>query len=185
MAKFDRKEKELEARYRNEIMELKDRIETIKGSNDTEKKTKIMLQERIDIVSKRNAENESEMNQKTVMIESLRSSIKTLNEKLNSLHAAEQQERSKFERDEISKRSHLQREISMLKEDLAQQKQVTELECGKLNRQHESLISKIDEGVKKTMNKKQNEVHKLYEEIQMKDAQILKYKELLQKQLFN
>lgn len=128
IAKYDRKEKEIEARFRTEIMELKDRIETLKDKSDAERRTKEMLEENLDITSKRLNDNDSEIQEKNEMIISLRNSVKTLTEKLNSIHTNEEQERAKFEREEISKRSALEREIILLREEVETQKQNVQIE---------------------------------------------------------
>ena len=182
IAKFDRKEKEVEAKYRTEIMELKERIEALKGKSDAERRTKEMLEENLDITSKRLADNDQEINEKSQMIENLKNSIKNLTEKLNSLQSTSEVERARFERDEIAKRSHLQREISLLKEEIERHKQAVEIEWGKINRQHKIEIDEVEDKIKRALTKKDEVIQKLKEEIQIKETQVYKYKELLQKQ---
>ena len=48
IAKFDRKEKEIEVKYRTEIMELKERIEALKSKSEAERRTKEMLEENLE-----------------------------------------------------------------------------------------------------------------------------------------
>lgn len=175
IAKFDRKEKELEAKYRNEILELKDRVETFRGKSDVERRTKEMLEENLSITSQRLSDNEAEISQKNIMIESLRSSIKSLTDQLNSLQASEEKQRANLEKEESIKREHLKAEISYLKQEL----QSTRL---RLENESKTEMEIIQEKVKKAMNAKDETIRNLKEEIQTRETQIYKYKELLQKQ---
>lgn len=175
IAKFDRKERELDAKYRSEIMELKERIENMKDKNDAERRTKEMLEENLDITSKRLSENDNEINEKNQMIDSLRNSIKLLNEKLSSIQSNEEQERARFEREEISKRAGLEREIIVLKEEVQKERQNTSIETEKLKRDHKNELDVIDEKVRKALARKN-------EDINVMGAKIAKLQEMLNKQ---
>ena len=69
-----------------------------------------------------------------------------------------------------------------MKEEIERHKQAVEIEGNRLKREHRTEIEEVEDKVKRAMMKKDEVIQRLKDEIQIKETQVYKYKELLQKQ---
>lgn len=160
---------------RNKIVELNDKL-----SGET--KVRIMLDENLNILSKKVIDYEHENAKKDKKILDLTSSLNDYKDKYSNLGKEYSKEKMGIETDYQIKIDRHISDMKIMTEKIESMKNYYENKINEMKHFHESQINMLDSRVKKKIDSKEEVIKKLEEDLQYKNLTIQKYEEMLSRQ---
>lgn len=140
-----------------------------------------MLDENLRVLGRRINDLELEIQDKAEKIEQLEGEKRSLADKLQTIASQQSGLRNELEEDMRLKFEEKQKEIRLLKSELQSAEHRHAVEVEQLKNQNKNDLEMIQEKVQMAMAKKKEIIEALHEEAQMKDLQVIKLKEMLEK----
>jgi 5-azacytidine-induced protein 1 len=160
---------------RNKIVELNDKL-----SGET--KVRIMLDENLNVLSKKLIDFEHENAKKDKKILELTSSLNDFKDKYSNLSKEFSKDKMGIETDyQIKIDKHIS-DQKIMTEKLESLKNYYENKIAEMKQFHESQINMLDSRVKKKLDSKEEVIKKLEEEVEYKKLTIQKYEEMISRQ---
>ena len=179
---YDQKISDQEIRYKNELELLSHSVEDWMKRYKEMKKGKDMLDENLDILSRKLADNEYSKASNSQIIEQLECTIERLNGRLGSINSQHQTEQMKIDEQYILNRERLEKEIRAQNEEIVDLKGQFQSHTMHVQEKYRKEMEDLEERIKRALTKKEEVIHTLKEENLLRMGQIEKYKELLVKQ---
>ena len=164
------------------MAEYQTRLQQVKDKLITEQETKTMLDENLRVLTRRINDLEIENSDKTDKLRTIqRDSSKTQNE-LDCIYEEQTQIRLEMEKQMRQRIDEKDKEVRRVREEAQKVKNKHEGEVELLKQQNKHDLETIQEKVAAAMTKKKEVIEQLQEEVHLRDLQITKLREVMDKQ---
>jgi 5-azacytidine-induced protein 1 len=162
--------------------QLKQKMNELTEKLSAESKVRIMLDDNLEILSKKIVDMEKDMFYKDKKIHELTSSMNDLQNKLNNVHIDHAKQKNSLENDLLMKLEKSNNEIRVLSEKSESLKNYYETKLSEQKNNYDYQISIIDTKIKKKLESREEIIAQLQDDLHLKEIAIQKYEELLAKQ---
>jgi len=182
MQQYERKVKDTEAKWKAELDEQRAVLQQWKDKYSSESESRHMLDDNLRVLGRRINDLELELEDKKDKITHLESEKLEVNEHLSKAQSHQDSVRREIEEEMRHKILEKERQIRKLHDELQQREHQYTLEIEQLKNSNKHDLEMIQEKVQAAMAKKKEIIDALHEESKMKDLQVIKLKEMLERQ---
>ena len=182
MTQYEAKVAKLNEKHKVESEEYQVRLQQLKDKLLAEQETRTMLDENLRVLGRRTNDMEIELADKKDKVMTLERANVQSKAELDSIYDEQTQIRVELEQQMRLRIDEKDKDLRKVKEDAQERRNKTEAEIEMLKIQNRNELELIQEKVAAAMNKKKDVIEELTEELRLKDLQVMKLKEMMDKQ---
>jgi hypothetical protein len=167
---------------RQENEQMKHKIQELSDKVSAESKVRLMLDDGIEGLTRKLQEKERELAKKEKVNMELSNNLSDLNNRYSNITREFNKEKLEIESEYKLRSQKIEGDLKLVNEKLESTKSYYEGKVHELKGHHNNEILDIEDRIKKSLNRKEEMIKKLQEDIQLKDLTIQKYEDLLAKQ---
>ena len=182
LTQYERKVKDVESKWKADVEDYKVTIKQWKDKLVQEEQNRHMLDDNLRVLSRRINDLELDIQDKKQKILDLASEKQILESQLNSIQKNQDRLVQEVEEEFQDKLDQKLKDLRIIKEHQLEEQHAHELEVESLKAQNKADLEMIQEKVQIAMQKKKEIIDALHDEVKIKDLQVTKLKEMLEKQ---
>ena len=182
LSQYEAKVAKLEEKHKTESEEYQLRLQQLKDKLLAEQETRTMLDENLRVLSRRMNDLEIDLADKKDKIMTLERANALTKAELDKIYDEQTQVRVELEQQMRLRLDEKDKDLRRVKEDAQTRQHRADTEIEMIKTQNKNELELIQERVAAAMNKKKEVIEELSEELRLRDLQIVKLKEIMDKQ---
>ena len=182
MAQYESKVSKMQQKHEQEAAEYQTRLQQVKDKLIGEQETKNMLDENLRVLTRRMNDLEIELADKTDKMRTMERNNSQTKTELDCIYEEQTQVRVNMEKEMRMRIDEKDKEVRRVREEAQTLRNKHEGEIEMIKAQNKSDMENIQERVSTAMNKKKEVIEQLTEELRLRDLQVVKLREVMEKQ---
>ena len=179
---YDKRFDELKETHEEEIKKLRREVYVLDSQIKEKETVNRLAVENLEVVSKKLTDVQTRMDIKEKEASSLKAALESTKRELDKMLDIQRDIEASWKKKLDAQRKELNAEMDKMYEDMKDVRRQYEREIESLEEKHANILEDVETKVKRAIMRKENDLVRLREELQVKSSACAKYEELLEKQ---